>query len=314
MDTSKGSLILKAISAEADEARLAEYLAKRAKSIPPGKIPVLFKNLPVVLSRNVPEPIGSAVIDQLKQLGAQTLFLPAQDSTGTIPSDPPTTPATPEDSSGQWTTGDRTHLGFRLLRDSVLQVASRHTRQRKAVEILLILLCLAMAGALNYIVASHTLLLDLFTLPTILAAFFFGRRQAFFAALTAMVLVGTLFGLAGEQWVRVGLAGPVDANQWVYLLCWGGVLLAIAFLAGTLHTRQEAGAQELRRLYHGLILILKHSINKDAAKDSHAFRVSVYAARIATQMGLAKEFIQDIRTAARLLEIGQPAIGRTVLA
>ena len=93
MDHSKGSLILKALSPAADAAQIAAYLEKRAKSIPRDKIPSLLNNLPVVLSRNVAEETGRAVIRRLEELGAEALFVPSRtaeagEPSGDSPSDP----------------------------------------------------------------------------------------------------------------------------------------------------------------------------------------------------------------------------------
>ncbi len=313
MDTSKGSLILKALSADADEARLTDYLGKRAKSIPRGKIPILYRNLPVVLSRNVPEPIGATVIDQLKQLGAQVLFIPSQEETAESPLDPLNSQGAGAADPCPGPDTDVDHLGFKMLMNSLRQGEAQRSFKRNVFECLLIALFLVVAGALNFIVAAPSLLLSLYTLPTILAAFFFGRPQALGTALASMALVIAIGMTHGERFARISLAGPSEINPWVHILCWGAILLLIAFLAGTLHARQKAGARELRRSYHGLILLLKHFIDKDRDRESHAFRVSVYATRIAAQMGLAKEFIEDIRTAARLHEIGKPAVSRAVL-
>lgn len=82
MDNNKGSLILKALSPDADEAQVIAYLEKRAKSIPPEKIPELLESLPVVLSRNVAEETGQLVIERLEELGAIAMFLPAEEGKG----------------------------------------------------------------------------------------------------------------------------------------------------------------------------------------------------------------------------------------
>jgi HD-GYP domain-containing protein (c-di-GMP phosphodiesterase class II) len=162
-------------------------------------------------------------------------------------------------------------------------------------------------------VASQYLLLGLYTLPTILAAFFYGRRQAMFTAVASIVLVLGISAANPEYFERIDLAGPGGASQWYHILSWGAILMLAAWMAGALHEYHKAGGRELRRAYHGLVLILKHFITQDEDRENHAFRVSVYAARIATQMGLVKEYIEDIRTAARLHDLGRQETSRAVL-
>lgn len=313
MNTSKGSIILQTITAGADEAQLVAYLSKRAKSIPPGKIPVLLKNLPVVLSRNVPLATGAAVIDQLEQFGARALFLPAGDDVEKPLDTVGAKPTSKEGSACQCDKTDADHLGFQMLLDSLRQGESQRTLKQNVIEVLIITLLLGISWALNYTVASQYLLLGLYTLPTILAAFFYGRRQAMFTAVASIVLVLGISAANPEHFERIDLAGPGGASQWRHILSWGAILMLAAWLAGALHEYHKAGSRELRRTYHGLALILKHFITQDEDRENHAFRVSVYAARIATQMGLVTEYIEDIRNAARLHDLGKQKTSRAVL-
>ena len=313
MDTSKGSIILKAISADADEAQLVAYLGKRVKSIPPGKIPILLKNLPVVLSRNVPQATGAAVIDQLEQFGARALFMPARDEADETLDTVPAKPTLMEGPARQDDRADVDHLGFQMLQNSLRQAEPHRPLKQNTMEALIIALILGITWAFNYTVASHSLLLGLYSLPTILTAYFFGRRQAMFTAVASIVLVLGISAANPEHFERIDLAGPGGASQWRHILSWGAILMLAAWLAGALHEYHKAGSRELRRTYHGLALILKHFITQDEDRENHAFRVSVYAARIATQMGLVTEYIEDIRNAARLHDLGKQKTSRAVL-
>lgn len=313
MDTSKGSIILKAISADADEAQLVAYLGKRAKSIPPGKIPILLKNLPVVLSRNVPQAAGAAVIDQLEQFGARALFMPARDEAEETLDTVPAKPTLTEGPARQDDRAKVDHLGFQMLQNSLRQAEPHRPLKQNTMEALIIALILGITWAFNYTVASHSLLLGLYTLPTILTAYFFGRRQAMFTAVASIVQVLGISAANPEYFERIDFVGPGGANYWYHILSWGSTLILAAWLAGALHEYHKAGGRELRRAYHGLMLILKYFLIQDEDRENHAFRVSVYAALIATQMGLVKEYIEDIRTAARLHDLGRQETSRAVL-
>ncbi len=313
MDTIKGSIILKAIAAGADEAQLVAYLGKRAKSIPPGKIPFLLRNLPVVLSRNVPQTTGATVVGQLEQLGAKALFITSrEEGLNTVPEQAESAARTHEKTK-QATSAEHDHLGFQMLVDNLRHVETQQSIYRTGLEITVITLMLASVWAFNYTVASHALLLGLYTLPTILSAYFLGRRQALFTALLSILLVVVLSSLGNGRLEPLSLADAGSSSAWPHTLAWGLTLLLTASLAGGLHECGKACGREIRRTYHGLLLILQHFIIQDEVRDNHAFRVSVYAARIAAQMGLVKEYIEDIRTAARLHDLGRQETSRAVL-
>lgn len=312
MDTSKGSLILKAISADADTAEIIAYLSKRTKSIPPGKIPLLLDYLPVVLSRNVPQPIAAAVVDQLSQWGAQAIFLSAEGaevpSASSLSEDGAPLPEPAEQSSPS-----RDGLfGWRLLMDRASRREDQGTLARSALEMLFPGLMLAILWGGNSVVAWPVLLLGLYSLPTLLAVFVLGRRQTLLTAVLTILLVVVLGRLHQPSLEVQGLGALSDPNGWPHLLAWGLSLLLTAWLAGSLHHRTRACTQQIRRTYDGLLFILEHAIIPEPDRENHGWRVGVYATRIAVHLGLTKEYIEDIRRAARLLDLGQEASARIV--
>ena len=60
-------------------------------------------------------------------------------------------------------------------------------------------------------------------------------------------------------------------------------------------------------------MILRHFVSKDTYTENHSYRVSVYAAQIASQMGLNHDRIEDVRAAALLHDIGKLDISRELL-
>ncbi|MGD9947465.1 MAG: HD domain-containing protein [Desulfobulbus sp.] len=300
MDNTKGSLILKALSPDADEAQVIAYLEKRAKSIPPEKIPQLLKSLPVVLSRNVAEETGQLVIGRLSELGAIALFLPAHEAE-------------------RWDReGDASQLneeGYAIAKGGVkapLNPTLEHLKQINK-ELLIVLSMLGIAWMLNYSLASQYLLLGLYTLPAVVSAYLFGRRQAVLTAFASILLVGLVNYFNPGRFDSVQFAGIGGDNQWYHIISWGCILLVTAYTMGTLYERNKLKMEELRQTYQGLLLILRHFIAQDEEKENHCFRVSIYATRIASAMGLEKEAIEDIRSAALLHDIGHLKISRSIL-
>src|SRR4029078_11403773 len=68
-----------------------------------------------------------------------------------------------------------------------------------------------------------------------------------------------------------------------------------------------------RETYHGVLMILRHFIAKDEYTENHCYRVSVYAAKIASSLDLPQDRIEDTRAAALLHDIGKLDVSRDLL-
>jgi putative nucleotidyltransferase with HDIG domain len=102
-------------------------------------------------------------------------------------------------------------------------------------------------------------------------------------------------------------------GRWYDLTAWAGILVVTAYAMGTLHEHHESRVKELRQTYHGLLLILRQFISKDKYTENHSYRVSVYATKIASYLGLADSQIEDIRDASLLHDIGKLDVSRQIL-
>ena len=179
-------------------------------------------------------------------------------------------------------------------------------------ELWLVLSMLAIAGAANYLVAGQKILFGLYTLPTIFAAFCWGRRHATLTAAASALLVGFLVYMNPALWSDADTHGLVN-GRFLDLFAWGLTLMLTAFTMGTLHERQTAQSAELRETYQGLLLILRQFISKDKYTENHSYRVSVYAASIAHQLGFHAERVELVRAAALLHDLGKLDVSRSVL-
>jgi hypothetical protein len=302
MDNSKGSLILKALSPAADEALLTAYLEKRAKSIPPEQIPALLKNLPVILSRNVAEETGLLVIRRLEELGAEALFIPTLE--GANDDKALETPNEPLDLAA-----------LMRARRKNSRKSSGPGRSLKQInkEIWIILSMLGVAWMFNYTLASQYLLLGFYTLPAVLSAYLFGRRQAVLTAFASIILVGLVSYYNPGRFEQFNLAGVGGVNQWYHIISWGCILLVTAYTMGTLYERNRNKVRELRQTYRGLLTILRQLVAQDEEEENHCFRVSIYATRIAMYMGLEKDELEDIRSAALMHDLGKLQASRSIL-
>jgi putative nucleotidyltransferase with HDIG domain len=178
-------------------------------------------------------------------------------------------------------------------------------------ELWVILSMFILLGLLNFLIVSDHVLLGLYTLPVIVSAYCFGRRHATLTAIAATSMVVLLSRINPALLHRVRLQGPFQ--QFLDLAAWSGTLIVTAYAMGTLYERMNHQVEELRETYHGVLMILRHFVSKDKYTENHSYRVSVYAARIATYLGLSPRRIDDVRAAALLHDIGKLDISRQIL-
>ena len=180
-------------------------------------------------------------------------------------------------------------------------------------ELLLILTIIGAAGIVNFFIAGQRLVLTFYNLPTLMAAYYFGRCRAVEAALASILFViwmnlmnPTALGGAFE-WKTQGLLA------WSDLCVWAGFLLISAYATGSLYELGERRLNELRDTYYGVLQILNQFIGNDKFTQNHSYRVSVYATTIAAEMRLPEQQIEDVRAAALLHDIGKLEISRGIL-
>jgi len=181
-------------------------------------------------------------------------------------------------------------------------------------ELWLLLSMFIIAAVFNYVLSQHRVMLGFYALPTIYSAYFYGRRHATLTALASVLVVILVVyfnpSLMNDQQADVV---RLSGDKWFDLTVWGGLLLVTAYSMGTLYERNAARLRELRQTYHGILMILRQFISKDKYTQNHSYRVSIYAAKIAVEVGLDTERIEDVRAAAMLHDIGKLDISRELL-
>ena len=175
-------------------------------------------------------------------------------------------------------------------------------------EVWLLLTMFVIIALMNYLVASQRVLLGLYSLPTIVSAYWYGRRHATLTALASVLLV------TGMVYRRPVITDSgLSVCGWYDLVAWGGILIIAAYTMGTLYERNRTRIAELRATYQGLIVILRHFISKDSYTENHCYRVAVYAVTIARYLGCSAVQTEDIRAAALLHDVGKLDISRELL-
>ena len=179
-------------------------------------------------------------------------------------------------------------------------------------ELWLLLSLFLIAMLLNYMVSMHRVVLGFYVLPTIFSAYFYGRRHATLTALASMCLV-ILVTYFNPETFAVHTGVSVADSKWFDIAVWGGTLMVMAYAMGTLYDNMQAKVRELRETYNGLLTILRQFISKDNYTQNHSYRVSIYAVKIAVELGLDTDRIEDVRAASLLHDIGKLDISRNLL-
>ncbi len=177
-------------------------------------------------------------------------------------------------------------------------------------ELWVVLSMFIIAAVLNFVVSGQRMVLAFYTLPTVFSAYHYGRRHATLTAFASVLLVVLLV------WVNpiiVQNAVRFQGEQWLDIVVWGGILLVTGYTMGSLYEHKDKQLHELRETYLGILMILRQFISNDKYTENHSYRVSVYATKIAAQLNLDNERIEDIRAAALLHDIGKLDVSRQIL-
>lgn len=317
MEDARGTLVLKAVP-EGGTGEVEAFLAKVFKGVSREKVSQLISRAPVVLGKNIPVQAGAKLVTNLERLGATADFVPRQDPadaglTGEIITHgseaPRATPArTTESESVAPERVEKPKIGWAV---RVKAVLLRNVAEVNK-ELWLIFSLILLAGIMNYLVAANRMVLGFYTLPTLFSAYFYGRRHATLTAFASVFLIGLLVHYNPNLLAETETNQFVD-GRWYDLTAWAGILVVTAYAMGTLHEHHESRVRELRDTYHGLLMILRQFISKDKYTENHSYRVSIYAAKIASHLGLPERQIEDIRDASLLHDIGKLDVSRQIL-
>ncbi len=177
-------------------------------------------------------------------------------------------------------------------------------------ELWLLLFLVVIAALLNFLVASQRMALVFYFLPTLYSAYHFGRRHATLTAVASIILVSLLlFANPGMFQRRIEIPYGLVFD----LTVWGGVLMVAGYATGTLYERNQKSLREMEEGYDGMLVILQNFLANQKYSDSHAYRISLCATKIAEAVGLDAQSLEDIRTAALLFNMKDLGISNEVL-
>jgi len=177
-------------------------------------------------------------------------------------------------------------------------------------ELLLLLFLVLIAAMLNFLVASQRMALVFFFLPTLFSAYHLGRRHATLTALASVALVVLMACVNPAMFTR---RVELPFAKWFDLAVWGGVLTVAGYATGTLYEKNQKTLQEMEDGYDGMLVILQNFLASQKHSESHSYRISACATKIAEAVGLDAGSVEDIRTAALLFNMKDLGITNELL-
>ena len=170
------------------------------------------------------------------------------------------------------------------------------------VELTLIASALGLSAVVATLSLNKVVVLNLFYLPVVLGGFFLGRYRAGVMALLCVIAASVALAkspgefASSQSMVVVGLS----------MLIWGAVLCLTALLVGSLSDERNAKVRELHEAYVGVVEVLtKYLQSANPRLKDRATRVAELCHKVAAQMRLPAQEIDDIRVAALMLDLGK---------
>ncbi len=167
-------------------------------------------------------------------------------------------------------------------------------------EIILILICVGLCCLLYRLGPYRTVVLNLFYLPVVLAAFYLGRYRAGILALFCVTCAAAVTALDLNS--LVAFTSPLAVG--LALTIWGAVMGLNALLVGTLSDQRMEKIKELHDAYVGVVEVLARYLNSSDPKVcDRTAKVAQVSQQVAAQMRLSDKEIDDVRVAVLLQDI-----------
>jgi putative nucleotidyltransferase with HDIG domain len=162
----------------------------------------------------------------------------------------------------------------------------------------------------TWVIKEKSVLLNFYYLPVLLAGYSLGRRKGILTAVFC-VTVCLVFILA---FPNSFFKGQEFSTIVVQVFSWGGFLILVSAVVGTLYEQNERRLQDLKNAYIGVLEILsKYLESSDRYTKGHSVRVSELAMKTAIAMDLPRSEVENIRVAGLLHDIGKIEVSGEIL-
>jgi hypothetical protein len=189
-------------------------------------------------------------------------------------------------------------------------MATNQLDRNRKLEIALVLVSIGLTCLLYQTNGYKLIVLNLFYLPVILAAFFLGRYRAGVLALFCVVAASAAAVLGLDQFAA--LTPPIVIG--LAVMVWGAVLGLTAILVGTLSDERSNQMHELHEAYLGIVEVMSRYLNSaDPKRNDRSKRVAKLSEKVARQLRLPEKQIDDVRVAALLQNLESVEITAKVI-
>lgn len=173
-----------------------------------------------------------------------------------------------------------------------------------------LLVFMVLLGLINLLVINQKVILYLFYVPVIFAAWMLPKRDAVgVAGLGVALVIAYIIFLPGRLEYSEG-----RLFLWVELAVWSGILVVTAYLVSTLRIWTQEAMRSLENAYSGVLSILSKFIQTvDTDTEAHSVRVSAWAVHIGKELGLDRAAIEEVRIAGMLHDVGKVEVSVEIL-
>lgn len=164
-------------------------------------------------------------------------------------------------------------------------------------ELLLIGVVLLLSYLMHRVASYNLVVLNLFFLPVVLAAFYLGRYRAGLLAFFSAICV-SIVAAVDLEWMVIHLPAPALG---LGILFWGAVLGMTSLLVGTLSDEREEELKERRQTQLGLTdVLIRYLQNMSGTESVQAMRTANLCCDVARELKLKDREVQCVRAAALL--------------
>ncbi len=168
-------------------------------------------------------------------------------------------------------------------------------------ETTLIILILFGVIAIAFLVHYKLAFLNFFFLPVILAGYYLGKRQAVLTA-SLCVLAIILYLIFIHVLFPQGPALSLD--EVLNVVIWAGFLILMGAIIGGIAGQREVRLRHLHHAYIGVLEIMLKYLEVADEQPPRSLRLARLAGGIAQRMGLSTFQVENIKSAALLVEAG----------
>jgi HD-GYP domain-containing protein (c-di-GMP phosphodiesterase class II) len=184
------------------------------------------------------------------------------------------------------------------------------TKEQRVLEICLIVVAIGLTCLLYHFNGYKMVVLNLFYLPVVLAAFYLGRYRAGILALFCVIGASLVAVMNLDTPVIYSLPVVVALS----IAVWGAVLGMTALLVGHLSDERQRKTNELQEAYVGVVEVMSQYLQSAHPKlKARSVRVAELSQQVAQELKLSAKQIEDIRVAALLYDMKDVEITARVI-